>query len=90
MGGGTQILSKVKNNLSVPKPENNFVVARSCGEPGDVPHGWVTADCHTFGCRAVVQCGQGFELVGKSERYCQSDGVWAPKELPTCVRKYLI
>ncbi|KAL0811803.1 hypothetical protein ABMA28_009231 [Loxostege sticticalis] len=58
---------------------------RSCGEPGDVPHGWVTADCHTFGCRAVVQCGQGFELVGKAERYCQSDGAWAPKELPTCV-----
>ncbi|KAM3956627.1 LOW QUALITY PROTEIN: hig-anchoring scaffold protein, partial [Aphomia sociella] len=58
---------------------------RSCGEPGDVPHGWVTADCHTFGCRAVVQCGQGFELVGKAERYCQADGVWAPKELPTCV-----
>lgn len=61
--------------------------ARSCGEPGDVPHGWVTADCHTFGCRAVVQCGQGFELVGKAERYCQADGAWAPKELPTCVRK---
>ncbi|CAG4983220.1 unnamed protein product [Parnassius apollo] len=59
---------------------------RSCGEPGDVPHGWVTADCHTFGCRAVVQCGQGFELVGKAERYCQADGAWAPKELPTCVQ----
>ncbi|XP_045513614.1 uncharacterized protein LOC123707539 isoform X2 [Pieris brassicae] len=58
---------------------------RSCGEPGEVPHGWVTADCHTFGCRAVVQCGQGFELVGKAERYCQADGAWAPKELPTCV-----
>ncbi|CAH2250497.1 jg9593 [Pararge aegeria aegeria] len=58
---------------------------RSCGEPGDAPHGWVTADCHTFGCRAVVQCGQGFELVGKAERYCQADGFWAPKELPTCV-----
>ncbi|KAJ0171288.1 hypothetical protein K1T71_012838 [Dendrolimus kikuchii] len=58
---------------------------RSCGEPGDVPHGWVTADCHTFGCRAVVQCGQGFELVGKAERYCQADGAWSPKELPTCV-----
>ncbi|XP_041978220.1 uncharacterized protein LOC121732407 isoform X2 [Aricia agestis] len=58
---------------------------RSCGEPGDVPHGWVTADCHSFGCRAVVQCGQGFELVGKAERYCQADGAWAPKELPTCV-----
>ncbi|CAB3232406.1 unnamed protein product [Arctia plantaginis] len=58
---------------------------RSCGEPGDVPHGWVTADCHTFGCRAVFQCGQGFELVGKAERYCQADGAWAPKELPTCV-----
>ncbi|XP_053618316.1 uncharacterized protein Hasp isoform X2 [Plodia interpunctella] len=58
---------------------------RSCGEPGDVPHGWVTADCHTFSCRAVVQCGQGFELVGKAERYCQADGAWAPKELPTCV-----
>ncbi|KPJ01115.1 CUB and sushi domain-containing protein 1 [Papilio xuthus] len=64
---------------------NLSLLARSCGEPGDVPHGWVTADCHTFGCRAVVQCGQGFELVGKAERYCQADGAWAPKELPTCV-----
>lgn len=31
--------------------------------------------------------GEGYELVGKQEKYCQADGAWSPKELPTCVRK---
>lgn len=62
--------------------------ARSCGPPGELPHGWVTAECHTFGCRAALHCGAGFELVGKAERFCQPDGTWAPNELPTCVRKW--
>jgi hypothetical protein len=31
------------------------------------------------------ECVDGFELVGKDTRYCQSDGTWTPSELPTCV-----
>lgn len=33
--------------------------------------------------------GEGYELVGKQEKFCQADGAWTPKELPTCVRKYI-
>lgn len=34
-----------------------------------------------------IFAGEGYELVGKSEKYCQADGAWSPKELPTCVCK---
>lgn len=42
---------------------------------------------HFSGCRITYHCGEGYELVGKSERFCQATGDWFPKELPNCVRK---
>ncbi|XP_055836600.1 protein lev-9-like isoform X4 [Episyrphus balteatus] len=59
--------------------------ARSCGLPEDPSYGWHVGECYTFGCRVVYNCGNGYELVGKHERYCQANGSWTPKELPTCV-----
>ncbi|XP_049824701.1 sushi, von Willebrand factor type A, EGF and pentraxin domain-containing protein 1 isoform X2 [Aethina tumida] len=58
---------------------------RSCGAPTDISHGWHAGECYTFGCRITYHCAEGYELVGRNERFCQSDGTWTPKELPTCV-----
>uniref|UniRef100_A0A0K8VX11 CUB and sushi domain-containing protein 3 n=1 Tax=Bactrocera latifrons TaxID=174628 RepID=A0A0K8VX11_BACLA len=58
---------------------------RSCGQPPDPAYGWHAGECYTFGCKISYNCGNTYELVGKHERYCQSDGSWVPKELPTCV-----
>ncbi|XP_076260368.1 hig-anchoring scaffold protein isoform X2 [Rhynchophorus ferrugineus] len=58
---------------------------RSCGPPTDISHGWHAGECYTFGCRITYHCAEGYELVGRAERHCQSDGTWTPKELPTCV-----
>ncbi|KAF5269827.1 hypothetical protein FQR65_LT05873 [Abscondita terminalis] len=60
---------------------------RSCGPPNDIPHGWHAGECYTYACRISYHCGEGFELVGRNERFCQADGTWSPKELPTCVLK---
>lgn len=62
--------------------------ARTCGTPGVIPNGWHQGDCSDFGCRVFYKCSDGFELIGKSERLCHSDGYWVPKDLPACVRKY--
>ncbi|XP_055372262.1 uncharacterized protein LOC129606153 isoform X4 [Condylostylus longicornis] len=58
---------------------------RSCGQPPEPANGWHATECYTFGCRITYHCGEGYELVGKQDRYCQADGNWTPKELPTCV-----
>lgn len=65
-----------------------LLLARSCGQPPDPANGWHSGECYTYGCKINYNCGTGYELVGKQERTCQSDGSWAPKELPTCVCKY--
>ncbi|XP_025833136.1 sushi, von Willebrand factor type A, EGF and pentraxin domain-containing protein 1 isoform X2 [Agrilus planipennis] len=59
---------------------------RSCGTPTTLPHGWHVGECYTFGCKINYHCADGYELVGRQERVCQADGLWFPKELPTCVR----
>lgn len=64
------------------------ITARSCGQPPDPAYGWHAGECYTYGCKITYNCGTGYELVGKHERYCQSDGSWTPKELPTCVCEY--
>ncbi|ERL92458.1 hypothetical protein D910_09772, partial [Dendroctonus ponderosae] len=58
---------------------------RSCGSPTQIPHGYHAGECYTFGCRISYHCVESYELVGKGDRFCQSDGNWSPKELPTCV-----
>ncbi|XP_035774232.1 sushi, von Willebrand factor type A, EGF and pentraxin domain-containing protein 1-like [Anopheles albimanus] len=58
---------------------------RSCGQPPDPAHGWHAGESYTFGGKVTYHCGEGYELVGRAERYCQADGSWTPKELPTCV-----
>lgn len=28
-------------------------------------------------------------MVNRDEKICQADGLWSPKELPSCIRKFL-
>lgn len=62
-----------------------MILARSCGPPTEISHSWHAGECYTYGCRITYHCAENYELVGKSERFCQADGTWTPKELPTCV-----
>ncbi|XP_066142350.1 sushi, von Willebrand factor type A, EGF and pentraxin domain-containing protein 1 [Euwallacea fornicatus] len=58
---------------------------RQCGPPVDIHHGWHAGECYSYMCRVTYHCAEGYELVGRAEKVCQSDGTWLPKELPTCV-----
>ncbi|XP_071532550.1 LOW QUALITY PROTEIN: sushi, von Willebrand factor type A, EGF and pentraxin domain-containing protein 1-like [Panulirus ornatus] len=57
---------------------------KTCGDPGEILNGFKEGSCFTFSCRVTYQCRPGFELVGRSNYYCQHDGAWSPHELPTC------
>ncbi|RWS31979.1 hypothetical protein B4U80_04838 [Leptotrombidium deliense] len=39
-------------------------------------------------CTLTYQCNEGYELVGRANRYCQSNGQWSGV-LPSCRRKYI-
>lgn len=56
----------------------------------DISHGWHAGECYSLGCRVEYHCAEGYELVGRAERYCQADGTWSPRELPSCVRKLTV
>ncbi|XP_065566642.1 sushi, von Willebrand factor type A, EGF and pentraxin domain-containing protein 1-like isoform X3 [Artemia franciscana] len=57
----------------------------SCGSAPDILHGTHEGDCYTFSCRITYVCQPGYDLVGRSNRYCQADGSWTPTELPSCI-----
>lgn len=56
---------------------------RSCGDPGDIGNGRREGKVFTFTAKVSYICDDGFELVGKSFRYCTSNGQWS-NVLPTC------
>ncbi|XP_037078629.1 protein lev-9-like, partial [Pollicipes pollicipes] len=57
---------------------------KRCSSARQIENGIMENNCSNFLCRASYQCNQGFELVGRANTYCQSDGSWQPSELPTC------
>ncbi|GBN69853.1 hypothetical protein AVEN_211099-1, partial [Araneus ventricosus] len=61
--------------------------ARSCGPPGDIEHGLREGDTFTFTSRVTYNCSEGFEIIGRPYRYCQSNGQWSG-QLPECRRKH--
>ena len=63
--------------------------AITCGEPEDIPAGILERKCQTFGCRISYTCEPGYQLVGRSHRYCQADGSWSPQLLPECKREFI-
>lgn len=64
-----------------------YFKARTCEEPADILNGHKSSTCHYFTCKVVYHCQAGFELLGKAEYNCLSDGTWNPSDLPTCVRE---
>ncbi|XP_048510711.1 uncharacterized protein LOC105691170 isoform X2 [Athalia rosae] len=59
---------------------------KDCGIPANIANGWHAGECHTFDCRVSYHCEDDYELVGRAEKVCLSDGTWAPKESPQCVQ----
>ena len=64
-----------------------FVTAITCGEPEEITAGILERKCQTFGCRISYTCEPGYQLSGRTHRYCQADGSWSPQLLPDCKRK---
>ncbi|XP_023215884.1 protein lev-9-like isoform X4 [Centruroides sculpturatus] len=58
-------------------------IPRSCGIPGEVENGRREGDLFTFTSRVTYHCLDGYELVGRANRYCQSNGEWSGV-LPSC------
>ncbi|XP_069182645.1 sushi, von Willebrand factor type A, EGF and pentraxin domain-containing protein 1 [Procambarus clarkii] len=57
---------------------------KTCGDPGEILNGFKEGSCFSFSCRVTYHCRPGFEMIGKSNYYCQHDGTWSPHELPVC------
>ncbi|XP_050406402.1 protein lev-9 isoform X1 [Patella vulgata] len=58
--------------------------ARNCGAPGEINNGWRDPGYKfTFPSRVTYHCNEGFELLGRAFRECQSNGEWSGI-LPTC------
>ena len=55
----------------------------SCGDAGTVANGNVIITDNTVGSRATIECNDGFQLNGNSERICGANGHWSGV-LPTC------
>lgn len=62
--------------------------AKSCGHPGEIEDGKREGSIFTFTNKISYVCNEGFDLVGRANRYCQSNGIWSGIA-PTCVRKFL-
>ncbi|CAG2181064.1 unnamed protein product, partial [Oppiella nova] len=58
-------------------------IPKSCGHPGDIENGVRDGVAHTFTSRITYGCNDGYELVGRANRYCQSNGQWSGV-LPSC------
>ncbi|XP_065918054.1 uncharacterized protein [Dysidea avara] len=57
----------------------------NCGDPGEPENGTAIFDSTFFEDVVDYQCDDGFQLVGNSQRTCQSSGVWSGN-VPDCER----
>ncbi|XP_051890421.1 complement decay-accelerating factor-like isoform X2 [Pristis pectinata] len=55
---------------------------KSCGHPGDILNGYYNATSNTFGSKVTFYCNEGYRLVGRNYRLCESNG-WSG-QVPTC------
>ena len=74
-------------SMSMSMSLRNDESAKKCEEPSDILNGYRVGECYDYSCRVEYVCQTGFEIVGQSRyRYCQADGTWSPRELPSCKR----
>ncbi|XP_067913341.1 zona pellucida sperm-binding protein 3 receptor-like isoform X2 [Heterodontus francisci] len=55
---------------------------RNCGNPGEILNGYYEAPNTTFGSKVTFHCKTGYQMVGRSYRFCKADG-W-DGQVPTC------
>ena len=60
----------------------------NCGSPGTLENGMVTNNGTFVTSVATFTCDFGYELIGDTQRVCQSDGTWS-NMVPRCDRKLL-
>uniref|UniRef100_A0A4Q8K2M2 U31-Liphistoxin-Lth1a_1 n=1 Tax=Liphistius thaleban TaxID=1905330 RepID=A0A4Q8K2M2_9ARAC len=58
-------------------------IPKSCGDPGSVDHGQRKGHVFTFPNKVEYVCDEGYRLIGRSTRYCQTSGEWSDR-LPSC------
>lgn len=63
-------------------------LARSCGNPGEIENGHRQGLSFTFTSKVTYSCDEGFELIGKPARFCQSNGQWSGGQAH-CQRKLI-
>lgn len=63
-------------------------VPKDCGPLPDLPHGTVKSNSTTFGSRMLLSCEEGYQLVGKKEKTCLSDG-WEKGNI-SCIHRLII
>lgn len=56
---------------------------KSCGDPGQVDNGKRHGDSFIIASSVMYTCNEGYEMVGQSKRYCQSDSQWSGQP-PKC------
>ncbi|XP_063877551.1 sushi, von Willebrand factor type A, EGF and pentraxin domain-containing protein 1-like isoform X4 [Scylla paramamosain] len=48
-----------------------------CGNPGTLPHGYISGTDYTFGKEVQFSCMEGYRLLGAPSAECQADGTWS-------------
>lgn len=81
--------TKLMANTNSRTNKQNGGTAKSCGHPGEIEDGKREGSVFTFTNKISYVCNEGFDLVGRANRYCQSNGIWSGIA-PTCVRKSLL
>ncbi|XP_078348103.1 sushi, von Willebrand factor type A, EGF and pentraxin domain-containing protein 1-like isoform X1 [Oculina patagonica] len=56
---------------------------KSCGSPGDIPHGRVIGYVYSFKERVEYVCDEGYKLKGPAYRICQANEEWGGSQ-PVC------
>lgn len=56
---------------------------RSCGNPGELHHGWVETNGTTIGSVAVFHCDTGYNMISRAYRKCLESGLWSNR-VPLC------
>ncbi|KAL9989281.1 hypothetical protein ACROYT_G003814 [Oculina patagonica] len=59
------------------------LLAKSCGSPGDIPHGKVIGNVYSFKERVEYVCDEGYKLKGPAYRICQANEEWGGSQ-PIC------
>ncbi|GAV05641.1 hypothetical protein RvY_15741 [Ramazzottius varieornatus] len=57
---------------------------RNCGDPGGITNGYVEGSVFHYPHHVKFHCYPGYNLIGKSVRYCQRNGKWDGDGNPLC------